>query len=125
MGLLEQTFVTTDEEYKQGAGIDKYRDKYSIRVGKMGDSKVFTKWVFPQKWDKEAKESYPGDKAFPMSVELPENPITAVFALLKWAKAICKDDNIDFADVVAKAGAVQKPKKVDEFPELEDDDIPF
>ncbi len=136
MGLMEKTFVVTSDEYNSGAGLDCYKKKYKLLAGKEGDSKVFAKWVFPQKYDPNEKESYPGDKAFPMSIDLPKDYVEAVFALLKWAAALAKEEDIDFQDCIEKFGRTvgrkrkatrsrQPQQSDDDFPPLTDDDIPF
>lgn len=144
MGLLEKTFIQTNKDYNQGFGLDCFRDRYSLRAGKQGDSKVFMRWVFPQKYDRESKESYPGDNAFPMAIELPEDSEDACEALMIMALAIAKEEDLD-ADAVydhakrskgkgssksrrseaPKKKAPPRPKWEDDDPGVSDDDIPF
>lgn len=141
MGLLEKTFVVTNEDYDQGFGLDCFRERYSLKVGKQGDTKVFTKWVFPQKYDRNTRENYPGEKAFPMSVELPEDYEDAAIALVQVAAALAKEEDLDFDDIVRKAASTKskkrgkpgtekrrkppRPKWEDDDPGISDDDIPF
>lgn len=84
MGLLEDTFVITDDRYDSGCGLQKYRGVYSLCAANKGDSKTFLKWVFPQKFDKDTKENYPGDKAFPMSIAIGEGREDTIAVLQGW-----------------------------------------
>lgn len=88
MGLLERSFVIMDDRYDAGCGVQEYGGKFSICEAKKGDKKMFLKWVYPQRYDKDTKENYPGDKTFPMSVTFASSKQEAVDTLLRWVELI-------------------------------------
>ena len=88
MGLLEETFIVTDDAYESGCGLQDYRGTVSLCAAKKGDSKTFLKWVFPQKYDKDTKVNFPGDKAFPMSIAVGDGRKEAAKVLRHWADVL-------------------------------------
>jgi len=110
MGLLERTFVITDARYDVGCGLQEYNGIYSLVEAKKGEKKTFLKWVYPQKFDQDTKENYPGDKAFPKSVAIAEGRQATIAALEEWIQ-------------ILKGGERQPEKEAPQFDGK--DDIPF
>ncbi len=70
MAIEHDNFILTNKQYDSGIALDEYNDKYSIVSAYLNkDGQVALKWVFQQKWDKEAKKSVPG-KNMPLKIEL-------------------------------------------------------
>jgi len=113
MGLLETTFVITDDRYDSGCGLQEYRGDYSLCEAKKGDSKTFLKWVFPQKYDKDTKENYPGDKAFPMSIKVGSSKEEAIETLRRWL------------DILEDRPNTRKPQNGQGGQTVSNDNIPF
>ena len=63
---IENTYVETNETYKQGCALSEYRGEYSITSANVGkDGKTYKQWVFPQ-----VSKDTPGEKALPWQVKL-------------------------------------------------------
>ena len=88
MGLLERTFVVTDDRYDIGAGLQEYNGTYSLCEAHKGERKTFLRWVYPQKFDQDTKENYPGDKALPKSVAIAGSRSSTIKALEGWIEAL-------------------------------------
>lgn len=84
MSLLDRTFIITDDRYDVGCGLQEYNGVYSLVEAKEGEKKIFLKWVYPQKYDQDTKENFPGDKAFPKSVAIAEGKEATIAALEGW-----------------------------------------
>lgn len=115
MGLLERTFIVTDDRYDAGCGLQEFKGTYSLCAAKKGESKTFLKWVYPQKYDQDTKENFPGDKAFPMGIALADSKEETVAVLQGWI------DELEGGDGNLKRQSEVNKRK----PDLEKDDIPF
>ena len=63
---IEETYVETNSEYKQGCALSKYNGVYSITSANVGkDGEMYKQWAFPQ-----VKRDTPGEKAIPWQVRL-------------------------------------------------------
>jgi len=114
MGLLEKTFVVTDDRYDVGAGLQEYNGTYSVCEAKKGEKKTFLKWVYPQKFDKDTRENYPGDKPFPKSVAIANGKEEVIRVLTEWL------------DILEGRPGTQPSKNVKtRKPNIAEDDIPF
>lgn len=116
MGLLERTFVITDDNYDVGCGLQEYNGTYSLVEAKKGEKKTFMKWVYPQKYDQDTKENYPGDKAFPKSVAIAEGRVETIQALEGWIEILKGGDGNQ---------RTTNPQSREETPSVMNDDIPF
>lgn len=112
MGLLERTFVITDDRYDVGCGLQEYNGVYSLVEAKKGEKKTFLKWVYPQKFDPDTKENFPGDKAFPKSVAIAEGRAATIKALEGWLYELGR-------------GSSERPPETEPEVEVGTDDIPF
>ena len=118
MGLLERTFVITDDRYDVGCGLQEYNGTYSLVEAKKGEKKTFMKWVYPQKYDVDTKENYPGDKAFPKSVAIADGRTATIEALESWIEILRGgDDN--------RQSRQPQGERENENPSYDKDDIPF
>lgn len=117
MSLLGRTFKITDDNYDSGCGMQEYNGTYSVCEAKKGEKKMFLKWVYPQKYDKDTKENYPGDKTFPMSIAVANSKEDAIKTLLRWV-AILRGE-----DAGQNEGSSQK-QKAEWIPPV-NDEIPF
>ena len=116
MGLLERTFVITDDRYDVGCGLQEYNGTYSLVEAKKGEKKTFMKWVYPQKYDTDTKENFPGDKAFPKSVAIADGRAATIEALESWIEVLKGGDGNRQS---------RKPESREETKSVMNDDIPF
>ena len=63
---IEETYVETNSEYKEGCALSESNGEYSITSANVAkDDKLYMKWAFPQ-----VKRDTPGEKAIPWQVRL-------------------------------------------------------